>query len=295
MKGLGTRDSRLDDPTTRKCRYLRVGFNTCRLKFHDHFPCHFFQPTTFSDDLHMCPSTFSPISELKRDQVIIPNESSCPRRQVHFAKTDENGTKMEVLAIHAASPMSDEEKEVIWWNKADLNSFSENARLLADAMARRDDNDKTKGFKMVFVNSHLSCNQVDGPSAEQRHYAKQWVKAAFSLRGIEHLCIAELAENKAEDRKKTIRAVLDAQQCCSSLSPDQQVEFIQSMSECRSLGARNFGRLLGDCDAYAAAQADVVQAVPAPVQQSKSKTLATLFRPTPGAKRERTMKYRGRK
>jgi hypothetical protein len=178
-----------------------------------------------------------------------------------------------------ASAMSDEEKEAIWWRKGDLDLFRGRAQLLADEFARRGESHDPKGFTKVFLNSHLSCCNVDGPNAEQRHYSKQWIKAVSSLRGIEHLCIPELAEVKADGKCKTIRAVLDAQDCCSNtMSQDQRVDFIMSVSECRSLGARNFARLLGDCDAYAAAEDEV-----SPVQQqlqTKPQTIAATLSPS---------------
>jgi hypothetical protein len=230
----------------------------------------------------MRPSTLLPTSDLKLEQSLKYQEVQRPqRRRVHFNKVDESERTGDVEVcdippnMAASDLLSDEQKPLIWWQKADLDLFGARTELLAEEFIRRGENHDPKGFTKVFLTSHLSCSHVDGPNAEQRHYSKQWVKAASSLRGIEHLCIAQLAKIKADAKCKTIRAVLEAQACCSkanTMSRDQTVEFIKSVSECRSLGARNFARLLGECDAYAVAPQDEVFFHQ---QQPKQKTVAT--------------------
>lgn len=210
----------------------------------------------------MRPSTLLPTSDLGLEENLIQQVATRPqRRRVHFSKVDQSETNVDVQVCEipptiTASLLSDDEKTVIWWQESDFDLFRGRTALLVEEFVRRGESHDPKGFTMVFLNSHLGCCHVDGPNAEQRHYSKQWVKAVSSLRGIEHLCIAQLAEMKADAKSKTIRAVLEAQDCFSkanTMSQNQTVEFIKSVSECRSLGARNFARLLGECDAYAAA------------------------------------------
>lgn len=188
--------------------------------------------------------------------VIIQDPPVRQRRRVRFANNGESDdVEINVLGplLEPASKMSEETKEDIWWQKSNFESFNGNANLLAQEAIRRE-TVASKGYKMAFLSAYLGCESPDGPSLEQIHYLKQWTKAAFSRRGLERLCIIELAQLRAERKRKTIAAVLDAQDCSANMNSDERADFIQSVSVCRSQAARTFATLLGEGDEFAVKQ-----------------------------------------
>lgn len=201
--------------------------------------------TTFTTQTHL----------LKCEATLIPQDiPDRRRRRARFTNDGDDNDKEEITVmgplLEPASGMSEETKQDIWWQKDDFESFNANVNLLAQEAIRRE-TETSKGYKMTFLSAYMACDCTDGPSSQQVHYLKQWTKAAFSRRGLERLCIEELSQQRMERRKKTIAAVLDSQGCSSNMNLDNRAEFIKSVSECRSRGARSFAALLGEGDAFA--------------------------------------------
>lgn len=179
------------------------------------------------------------------------------RRRVRFSPDEDNNedeVHAEILGplLEPTSSLSEESKSKIWWTKDDFQSFSGNARLLAKEVTLRETS-QNKGYKMSFLNGFLSCEKEGGPTGAQRHYLKQWTKAAFSRRGLERWCIEDLDDIRADRRKKSIAAVLDAQDCSGNMDLDRRNEFIKSAYVSRTIGPRRFAILLAEGDQYAIA------------------------------------------
>lgn len=175
------------------------------------------------------------------------------RKRVRFPYDDKGDVvKAEILGplLEPASALSEEEKSEIWWMRSDFETFSSHARLLARETALREKDDK-KGYKMVFLGGYLACEREAGPTESQKHYLRQWTKVAFSRRGIERWCIEDLDDLRADRRKKSISAVLDAQDCSGNMTRESRIEFIKSAYVSRTLGARRFAVLLAEGDQHA--------------------------------------------
>jgi hypothetical protein len=139
----------------------------------------------------------------------------------------------------------------LWWSESELKSFKISKALLTKEIIKHTKGDSHHTYEDILLNTFMSCDCVDGPTPEQRHYFREWIRNTPSRRGIENLILSELASTRNDNKKKTIKAVLTAQECCSNLCQDMKDEFIRSISECRSLAARNFASLMGDADSYA--------------------------------------------
>jgi hypothetical protein len=153
-------------------------------------------------------------------------------RSVHFdEKAIRQNSSVSLAETREASLVCSDKKE-IWWSKAELDSFQNQMRLLVSEISKRETNGGIKGFQNLLISVYIRCDDREGPTLEQRHYLRQWVKSAISRRGIENLYSIELAEARRERRQKTIQAVLAAQQCSSYMSIEERCNFIRSISEC---------------------------------------------------------------
>jgi hypothetical protein len=172
-------------------------------------------------------------------------------RRVHFDEQfleEKHSNKSSKNQAPLAIP--DEDMKNIWWSKVELESFQNNINLLVREISKRESNTQIYSFQKLLIEIFIRCDDVQGPTQEQRHYLRQWVKSAISLRGIENLCSTEIGEARSDRRRKTIHAVIAAQQCSIHMSPCERSDFIRSVSECRSFSARAFAELMGQCDSY---------------------------------------------
>jgi hypothetical protein len=149
------------------------------------------------------------------------------------------------------SALSDVDVTELWWSETELKSFQSSTTLLKKEIMKHEKYNNRQSYGDVLISSFLRCNDIDGPTPEQRHYLREWTRNAPSRRGIENVIVSELSTIRNESKTKAIQAVLTAQECCTNLSQDMKVEFIRSISECRTLNARTFASLIGDADACA--------------------------------------------
>jgi hypothetical protein len=147
--------------------------------------------------------------------------------------------------------LSDVDLVELWWSESELKSFQNSATLLKKEIMKHSKIDTRHSFADILTTTFLSCDFIDGPTPKQRHYLREWTRNAPSRRGIENLIVSELALIRKDKKRKAIEDVLTAQECCSNLCQDMKAEFIRSISECRSMTARNFASMIGDADAYA--------------------------------------------
>jgi hypothetical protein len=139
----------------------------------------------------------------------------------------------------------------LWWSESELKSFQSSTTLLKKEIMKHAKVNTHRSYGDILINTFISCDCVDGQTLERRHYLREWTRNAPSRRGIENRIVSELALLRNDSKRNTIEAVLKAQECCSNLGQDMRSEFIRSISEGRSLAARNFALMMGDGDAYA--------------------------------------------
>lgn len=179
-------------------------------------------------------------------------------KTVRFGNDESSAPTIEMVGplLVPSSEMSCEEKEAVWWQQHDYDSFCANLRVLAVESRRRDMiNGKSDPacYSAVIHRAYTACVGYDakGPSRKERSRLAQWTILANTRRGLERGCVRQIGIYRSEQKKEAIQGVLRAQRKLRRSQQDK-ADILCMVSESLTRSARLYAALLGEADAFAA-------------------------------------------
>lgn len=143
-----------------------------------------------------------------------------------------------------ASEMLDDEKEVLWWNRDELNESVKSIGKIMGAMSKGPRS--AQPYHSLLYRIEDSCHE--GPAAQEDiHALADWHRKSLSKRGLERLVL-----NSNEHNSKIRETIIHASSLVrgnSNIEEDLQAESLRVCSERLTSSARLVARAIAEADA----------------------------------------------
>jgi hypothetical protein len=155
--------------------------------------------------------------------------------------------------VPRASQMLDQEKNLLWWNREELNESLESIHMIMRSMSKRPrSKNGTVPHHTLLYRIDDTCmvaaqEQTEPDNSEDIKLLSDWHRNTLSKRGLEKLVL-----NSGERNRKIIETIVHATTMVSkneNINEGTKAESIRVCSERLTKPARLFARALGEADA----------------------------------------------